>query len=190
MSDGVHDGVLHLPAAAEGLELAEQGRHGAEGQLALAPRLIEEGHRQVRLPVEEHRLDKAAPVASAPAGDLADLGEDGGLFAEAEVGDLGALGAVEVAAGIVLEHVEDGFDAQHGQALLELRADARELGDRQLIEEAEGPGHRPDYGLLDTQEVWIQGLSAVVDLAADLRPVLAQPLGDAPRLRRAGPVAL
>src|SRR5947208_12088216 len=47
-----------------------------------------------------------------------------------------------------------------------------------------------DYGLLDTQEVWIQGLSAVVDLAAHLRPVLAQPLGDAPRLRRAGPLAL
>src|SRR3989442_14832135 len=48
----------------------------------------------------------------------------------------------------------------------------------------------PDYVLFDAQEVRIQRLAAMVDLAAHLRPVLAQPLRDPPGLGRRRPLTL
>ncbi len=54
-----------------------------------------------------------------------------------ELGDLGALRAVDVAARVVLEQVEHGLDAHLGETARELGADRLQLGDAVAGELAE-----------------------------------------------------
>ena len=133
--------VRHLVLAPVVLELAEEGRLGADGELLRPPRLVEERDVEVRGAVVDDRLDQAPALAGAPGAHLADLGVDRGLLPHPEVGDVGLLGAVEVAAGVVLDQLQDVGDAEHPQPLLEARRDAGEAGDRNVPQLAQRLAH-------------------------------------------------
>src|SRR5919201_5920165 len=80
----VDDGVGHLSATAPVLDAAEERGLGADGQLLLAPRLIEEHDTQVRRAVEHLPLDDGPALSCASAADLLHLREDRGLLAHCE----------------------------------------------------------------------------------------------------------
>ena len=103
------------------------------------------------------------------------------------------MGAVDVAARVVGQQVEQGLDAERREAV-ELEADPGQPADRhggQLAECDGAVAHRhADRRLFDAEQVGVQGLSAVVHLGRDPGAVLAQPLGDRPRVGRGGSLAL
>ncbi len=120
----VDDRVGHLTLPAVDVELAEERGLGADAQLLLAPRLIEERDVQHGGAVVDDRFDDRLAVARPPASDRADLGEDGRLLPHRQRRDVGALGAVDPAAGVMLQQVEDVLDAHDRQAFFERGPDA------------------------------------------------------------------
>ena len=84
--------------------------------------------------------------------------------------------AVEVAARVVREQVEDRGEVEVGQRLGPFRADPVERGDGGAGELAEQAGH--DGRLLDAEEVRVERLAAVVHLGGGAGAVVAEPLGD------------
>jgi hypothetical protein len=83
--DHVDDGVHHAALAAELVELAEEERLDARGELLGAPGLVEErdGHR-VGL-VLDVRLDERSALPGSPRSHRANLGEDHRLVPDGEV---------------------------------------------------------------------------------------------------------
>ena len=75
-ADDVDNGVRHLALSPVHVELAEERRLGADAQLLLAPRLVEERDVEQRRAVVDDDLDQRAALARAPAVDGANLGED------------------------------------------------------------------------------------------------------------------
>ena len=143
VADEVDDRVGHLPPAPVGLELAEEHRVGALLQLLGPPRLVEERAAQVAAAVEHVDLDEGAALAGAPRLHPLHHREHHGLVADLEVLDGGLLRAVEVAARVVGEQVEDGLDLHRRQRLDLLGPDPVEHRDRQLGQLAQPPRHPP-----------------------------------------------
>src|SRR5487761_2544225 len=112
-------------------------------QLALAPGLVEEDHGEGLPVVAHHQLDEVATLAGAPARCAHHLGEDRRLLAQGHLGEVHALGAIEVAARVGRHQVEDVDDLHRGEGLLALGAHVAQLahGDlRQLAESARRRG--------------------------------------------------
>ncbi len=140
--DHVHHRIGHLTLAAVVGDLTEEERLGPHGQLALAPRLVEEDDLEGSPIVAHGRLDHDLALAGAPGTDPSHLGEDRRLVAHAEVAEVDALRAVDVAARIGGQQVEDALDAhrrQRGRALL---ADVAQLADRHVAQLAESARRR------------------------------------------------
>ena len=141
----VDDRVRELALAAVLLDLPEQRHLGADRELPLAPGLVEEHQLEQTGAVVHDRVDdRALAVARATRPDRPDLGVDGGLVADRQLGDLGALGAVDVAARVVVEQVEHRRDPHVGQPGFELRPDRLELVDavRRELPQGETRRHR------------------------------------------------
>ena len=93
-------------------------------------RLVEEHDLEQAGAVVDGRVHDRALAVARPAGvDRPHLGVDGRLLADLELVDLGPLGAVDVAARVVLEQVEHGLDAHLRQPGAQLVADGLQLGD-------------------------------------------------------------
>ena len=122
-------GELSLPPVL--LDLAEQRHLRADGQLTLAPTLVEE-HDLEDPGAVVHRAahDRALAVARSARPHRTHLGIDGRLVADRELRDLRTLGAVHVAAGVVLQQVEHRRDAHVGEPRLELGADRAQVAHR------------------------------------------------------------
>ena len=104
--------IWRLPAvAARPCRRATTSR--AHGELALAPRLVEEHDVEQTGAVVDRRASTIVRLRSRVRRrvDRLHLGVDRRLLADRELGDLGPLGAVVVAARVVLEQVEHGLDA-------------------------------------------------------------------------------
>ena len=147
VADEVDDRVGHLTSSAVGLELAEEHRVGAFLQLLGPPWLVEEGAAQVAGAVEDVDLDEGAALSGATRLHPLHRREHHGLVTDLEVLDGGLLRAVEVAARVVGEHVEDGLDLHRRQRLDLLGPDTLEHRDRQLGQLAQPPRH-PAYSTL------------------------------------------
>ena len=116
IGEHVDDRVRHLALAPVALDLAEQRHLRARAQLAFAPRLVEEHDLEETGAVVHRRVhDRALAVAGAARVDRSHLGVDRRLLADLELVDLGPLGAVDVAARVVLEQVEHRLDAHLGE---------------------------------------------------------------------------
>ncbi len=139
----VDDRVGHLAPAPVLGELAPDEELGARGELLLAPGLVEEDEREVAGLVGHHRLHPLAPSGIADRTRPLDVGEDDGLVADGEIGDVGRPGPVDVAARIGGEQVQHGGHPPAGQGLGVLRLHRLQLGDRdvgQLGEASAGAG--------------------------------------------------
>ena len=124
VGEHVDDRVRHLALAPVALDLAEHRDLGPHLQLSLAPGLVEEDDLEQPGAVVDLRVDDGAlAVAGAVTVAALHLTVDGGLVADGELVDLGPLGAVEVAARVVLEQIEHGLDAHLGEAGAQLVAD-------------------------------------------------------------------
>jgi hypothetical protein len=143
LAQHVEGGVGHLETALVAVQLPEERHLGAGGELLGPPRLVEERQVEVRRPVGHHHLHQRLAPASAghPGAHLAHHGLDCCLLADAQVGDVGALGPVEVAPGVVLEEVEDGADAHALQPGLQL-PHAAQLAHPVVLQLAQRAGHQ------------------------------------------------
>ncbi len=144
IGEHVDDRVRHLALAPVALDLAEERHLRARAQLAFTPRLVEEHDLEETGAVVHGRVhDRALAVARAASVDGPHLGIDRRLLADLEVVDLGPLGAVDVAARVVLQEVEHRLDAHLGETGAQLVADRLQLGDavRRELAQREARGH-------------------------------------------------
>ena len=112
------------------------------GQLAFAPRLIEEDDLD-RLSAVTHRdLDHDLALSRATTGDLGDLGKDGRLVADREVAEVDLSRAIDVATGIDGEQVKDVGDAHRLERRRALLTDMAQLVDRHVAQLAKSARRR------------------------------------------------
>ena len=110
--DDVDDRVGHLARAAVLAHRTEEdGLHSGD-ELTGPPGLVEEDHLQGLAVVDHAHLHERASLARAPRGRGRHLGEDGGLVAHLEVREVHPTSAVDVAARIQRDEVEDALEAQ------------------------------------------------------------------------------
>ncbi len=145
VTDQVDHRVGHPGPTAIALDLAEHHHLGALAQLLGPPGLVEEGERQVAGAVEQHHFHQRPPLAGAAGRAAADLAEDHGLAAFDQIGDVGLVGAVEVAPRVVREEIQHRVDAHGLQGGDMLRPDPPEAIDADLRQTRERGG-RPGVG--------------------------------------------
>ena len=194
LAEHVDDGVRHLALAPEEVDLAEERRLRSLGELLLAERLVEEHDVEQPGSVVDVGLDhRAATVAHRPRADAADLGVDRDLDAELDLGDLGPVRPVVVAARVVREQVEDrrrspsrasrgaSFGPDVTQVAHRLRGEVtqREAG---RFASRSGAGTGP---LLDADEVRVERLPALVHLDLHVRVLEREVLLEVARVSRA-----
>jgi hypothetical protein len=126
--------VLHLALAPEALQLAEEDEAHARVQLALPPRLVEEGHRHRPRAVAHPDVDQGLAAAQPAHRHLVDGHEERGLLTLLEVPDRRLAGPVEVTTGVVGQQVEQRDDAEVPEPLGLRRADPLEGVDLHAVE--------------------------------------------------------
>ena len=117
-TDHVDDRVRHLPLPAVHVELPEERGFGADGELLVAPRLVEEGDVEQRRAVGHDDFDERTALTRAPAVHALHFGEDRRLLPHLELGDVGLLRAVDPSARIVLQEVEHVLDVEVARGAL------------------------------------------------------------------------
>jgi len=127
-------GLVHLPTAAEQIQLSEEDGLPAGHQLLGPPPLVEEGAAQVGGAVEHVDLDQGPALARPPGAHPLHVSENHGLLAHLQVLDRDLLGAVDVPAGIVGDEVEHRRDAHLLQRLGLGGPDAGQIRHRTLGE--------------------------------------------------------
>ena len=138
LAQHVDDGVGHLPLAPEEVDLAEERRLRALGELLLAERLVEEHDVQEPGSVVDVGLDhRAATVAHRPRADPADLGVDRHLDPELDLRDLRPVRTVVVATRVVRQQIENRRDLHRRQPRRELRTHVAQVAHRPRAQVAE-----------------------------------------------------
>ena len=138
--DQVHDGVGELALSPVGVELPEEQRFGAGGQLLRTPGLVEEDDLQRPGRVVDLELDQGSS-APGSAGTRADFTSARTTDSSPTFmpGHLGLPGPVDVAARVVHQEVGDRLDADRRESLGPLVADPLDPVDRDVRELGEGP---------------------------------------------------
>ena len=111
----VDDGVRQLAGAPVLGDLAEEDRLGAGLELLGPPGLVEEHDLQPARVVAHHDVDDRPTRAGAPRAGRLHGGQHRRLVADLEVRDVGLPGAVDVAARVRGDQIEDRLDAELGQ---------------------------------------------------------------------------
>ena len=142
VADEVHHRVRHLPLPLVLLDPPEEDHVAALLQLSLPERLVEERHPEVPGPVGHVGGDQGPAVAGPTTGRAQHRDEDGGLLPQPELGETGLVGPVDVATGVVGQQLENRVHAHLGEGRRAGLAHALQLGDRQVGELGEAPGHR------------------------------------------------
>ena len=144
VADEVDDRVRHLEPAPVGVGLAEEGDLQALGQLALAPRLVEEHDVHPARVVADRDVHHAPPVAGPARARRAHGRQHERLLARDQVGDARLAGAVDPATGVRGDEVEHRLDADLLERRLLLRPDPTQAldGDRRQVAERDRLGHR------------------------------------------------
>ena len=106
------------------VDLAVEDGFGADGELLLAPALVEEGDLEPARLVGDVAGDHGATALDPPRRDRPHGREHHALLARAEIAHLGLVGAVEVSPRVVREEVEERVDAQLVETVELLRADS------------------------------------------------------------------
>ena len=128
----VDDGIGHLTLTLVVADLAKEECLDPEGELLLAPRLIEEDHPQRVEEVAHHHLDDRPTLARPTRLHRLHLPEDRGLVADVEIREVDPLRAIDVAPGVDGEQVEDGLDAERRQCGGTLLANVTDSLDRDV----------------------------------------------------------
>ena len=131
-TEDVDDRVRELALAAVDVQFPVEGDLGALGQLLRAPGLVEEHEVDRATRVPDHGLDHRLALARLTRRDGCHLGDDRRLLAHCEVGDVGLVRAVVVAARVVDDEIEHRLDGRRqGRELVEHAGrDPRDVAER------------------------------------------------------------
>ncbi len=133
-------GVGQLPVAVEDADLPREQPDATLPQLVLAPRLLEEGQRELAArAVADHHLEALGPSPRAAVGvdlgvDLLDPRHHGDVLVDLERGEIGELAPLGVAPGVVAQEI---LERVQPEPLLESRGRAGAHDGREAIGETE-----------------------------------------------------